>query len=1335
MKKKLQLLKNEIKQCIKVLTVALVIILTGNVATGQVILYEDFENGGDLPTNWTQIYEDGSHDWIVKDGDDGSLSAYEGSYNAAFTHQSRGDVTKLVTPAIDLSSYDNPELTFWHAQAIWSSDQDTLRVYYKTSSGGSWTLISGAEWTDNIDTWTKDTLSLPNKSSDYYIAFEATDGYGYGVVIDEVKVTNVDPNAPGEPSNPDPADNEVDVAHEGTFTWDFGANSETYDVWFGLTGNMTEVVSGASVSGGSGSYSYAGLESDTTYEWQIIVHNADTSTLNGPVWSFTSAKFSGGSGTESNPYKISTLSDLIKLTNTPEVWIFGDNYDAYQYHFIQTVDIIFNSDPTHVDWDGDGSATWDAEDQKGFYPIGNSSEDWPYYFEGVYDGQGHKIENLYIDRPSSDYIGLFGYIDNATIKNLGLINVNVTGDNNTGALAGRLAYNNGSFTDGIISNCYSTGSVTGNGSNIGGLVGSSIDYSYLSVTDGKVEIRDSHSACNVEVTGMDRDNIGGLVGKNEVNQSGSAIISNCYSTGNVESFDNSDNTGGLVGANINDATITDCYSESDVTTNTGSNVGGLVGLNQENSTVSNSQSFGSIDGNSKTGGIVGYNNDASTINNCYNTGSVTPGGGVVGENRANSTVSNSYNTGDVTGSGSGGVAGKNTASTITSCFSVGNVEGNMSVGGFVGYNYNGGEINNCYSTGNVTLLDHTTGTTIGGFCADNENSTIENCYSTGSVFYEDYTDPTDQGFLGDEDTYSGGTNTYSNNFFDSEASNQNTDALGAATPKTTAEMQTQSTFTDAGWDFAGETTNGSEDIWDISDAANNGYPRLSWQAVVFDTDQNWTGTDQTDSVVIAGALITVSGTKANEECNSLTILPDGRLTVETGGSLTVHDKVTIKADSSGTGSLIDNGTLTVSGSSTVQQYLPDGRWWYISPQISNANTDDLQVDGSDYRLFYWNEDNSGSSGWTELSAATAINTLTGYAYYQQSGGPVTAEFSGDLNTGSIGSTNNLTRSSGAYKEGFNLVGNPYPSAIDWGTENNSTTGLTKDNLENTIWVRKDGTFATYNWSGNGAGVNGGSRHIAPGQAFWVRVNEASTAGTFSVTNDVRTHSTNSLMKVYRNNLLRIAVRKGQYSDETALGFYPEATESYDKYDAEKMFATDENYPQVYTLTGNRKLAISGLPVIEDQTVLPLAFKTEKTGLHTLNFTNITEFDPTLNVFLKDNQTGELVDVRKQPVYEFYSDVTNTASRFSIIISKLSTGIETIINTMDIYTANNELIINAAANMQATLNIYNVAGKIVKSLQVKLNPGVNRIELNQPGGMYLVHIRNNNMNHTQKIVIW
>ncbi|MCD4696123.1 MAG: fibronectin type III domain-containing protein, partial [Bacteroidales bacterium] len=151
---------------------------------------EGFENGGAMPSCWSQEYENGTHDWVFQNGGGYShpANAHSGSYNAAFTHTSSGTVTKLVTPVLDLSGLTSPVLTFWHAQEVWPNDQDELRVYYKTSAGGTWTLIPGAVWINNIPNWTEETFTLPSPGSDYYIAFEGTDNYGYGVVVDDVSI-------------------------------------------------------------------------------------------------------------------------------------------------------------------------------------------------------------------------------------------------------------------------------------------------------------------------------------------------------------------------------------------------------------------------------------------------------------------------------------------------------------------------------------------------------------------------------------------------------------------------------------------------------------------------------------------------------------------------------------------------------------------------------------------------------------------------------------------------------------------------------------------------------------------------------------------------------------------------------------------------------------------------------------------------------------------------------------------------------------------------------------------------------------------------------------------
>ncbi len=143
------------------------------------------------------------------------------------------------------------------------------------------------------------------------------------------------------------------------------------------------------------------------------------------------APYSGGDGSDDNPYQIATAADLIYLSNNSGDW---------NQSFILTADITFDADEQLVDWDGDGSADWDTEDQKGFSPIGSFGQG----FKGKFNGQGHKVSNLYINRTTQSFIGLFGYTySNATIENIGIINCNITGNTEVGVLVG---YNGGGAT-------------------------------------------------------------------------------------------------------------------------------------------------------------------------------------------------------------------------------------------------------------------------------------------------------------------------------------------------------------------------------------------------------------------------------------------------------------------------------------------------------------------------------------------------------------------------------------------------------------------------------------------------------------------------------------------------------------------------------------------------------------------------------------------------------------------------------------------------------------------------------------------------------------------------
>ena len=272
-----------------------------------------------------------------------------------------------------------------------------------------------------------------------------------------------------------------------------------------------------------------------------------------------SQTYSGGAGTPEDPYQIANKADLRYLTEHIST--------SRSEHFIQTADIVF----TAADFQEGGDFYNGGE---GFIPIGNTTN----YFVGSYNGQNYRIDNLFIYRSGEYYQGLFGDVRvSATISNLGLTNVHVTGFGYTGGLIGRIT---GSAS---VSNCYVTGIVTG-GNRIGGLIGELSGY--CSVTN---------CYANVSVNGT--GGTGGLVGENY--DSYNTTISDCYALGSVTAIGGGISVGGLVGFYW-EGTISNCYAR-----------GAVVGE-------------GSID--EFAGGLVGWANTNCDITNCYSTGTVAVNG-------------------------------------------------------------------------------------------------------------------------------------------------------------------------------------------------------------------------------------------------------------------------------------------------------------------------------------------------------------------------------------------------------------------------------------------------------------------------------------------------------------------------------------------------------------------------------------------------------------------------------------------------------------------------------------------------------------------------------------
>ncbi|MCF7796464.1 MAG: T9SS type A sorting domain-containing protein [Lentisphaeria bacterium] len=243
------------------------------------------------------------------------------------------------------------------------------------------------------------------------------------------------------------------------------------------------------------------------------------------IWSQPVATAPSGSGSSGDPYLIDNLNNLY--------WI-SQNSGEWGKYFKQTDDI-------------DASATSEWDSGSGWTPIGNSSTD----FTGSYDGDGYTIDNLYINRPTTQHIALFGKTDAATITNIGVTHVDITGGNYVGGIVGW-------HNDGTISYSYTTGSVHGKhdeleiyGYDVGGIIG----------TNNGGTISNSYSTASISGYGS----IGGLVGDNSF-----STMSKCYAAGSVSG---TEDTGGLVG-NSSGSDVDDSFWDKTTSGQSSSSGGG-----------------------------------------------------------------------------------------------------------------------------------------------------------------------------------------------------------------------------------------------------------------------------------------------------------------------------------------------------------------------------------------------------------------------------------------------------------------------------------------------------------------------------------------------------------------------------------------------------------------------------------------------------------------------------------------------------------------------------------------------------------------------------------------
>ncbi len=423
------------------------------------------------------------------------------------------------------------------------------------------------------------------------------------------------------------------------------------------------------------------------------------------------------------------------------------------------------------------------------------------------------------------------------------------------------------------------------------------------------------------------------------------------------------------------------------------------------------------------------------------------------------------------------------------------------------------------------------------------------------------------------------------------------------------------------------------------------------------------------------------------------------------GSLNTNNNLVLLSSSTNT-ARVAKVTGAITGNVTVQRFIPGGnnkrQWRFLSAPVNVAGSialsqyqDDIFVTaptqaagGFDVNPFASNasirtytESVSGSlnNGWTNpTNINNTIATGTGAEVFVRGSrnlanpffnwtvpDNVTIDYVGALNTGTITPTISFTNTGSGTNDGFNLVGNPYASPINF-----DTVGWTKTNIENKYWCFNPNTtlWGSYN-ANNGESINGMSKYISSGQAFFVRA--TASAPVIRLTEDVKSVAEGN--NYFRGNVsqgkfpaLKISLQNSYNElDETLFILDPQST--YSSTDPSDMLKFYNNELNIYSLSTDRAvMSMNAIPFMRNTDTLGFSVwsydtTSISTAAHQLHFSRFESIDPSINMYLLDHYLNTRTDIRKNNTYHFM--ITTDASsygnnRFEIVFTNTNTDVQT-----------------------------------------------------------------------------
>jgi hypothetical protein len=436
------------------------------------------------------------------------------------------------------------------------------------------------------------------------------------------------------------------------------------------------------------------------------------------------------------------------------------------------------------------------------------------------------------------------------------------------------------------------------------------------------------------------------------------------------------------------------------------------------------------------------------------------------------------------------------------------------------------------------------------------------------------------------------------------------------------------------------------------------------------------------------------------------VLPGNSITIKEGGNLYVGTNMTLKSDANGSGHFVDqttNGDVNITGNIVVERFIPTNEWHNISSPVSISNT---SIFGSNDLTFYYDETevfNDWNFGWVWFQGDLLL--MKGYdVFLNQSSAKIdyTASNSSSLNTGFYNIAVSRTNSENGETEnhkGWNLIGNPYPSPVDWLEE----SGWNKTNINDAkyIWNPATDNYTIFLGGSNPIGINGGTQFIPSNQGFWV---QAISNGNISVNNNSRKGTMETTPDFYKNGTqnypcISVVAKGNSLSDETLIRFIENTTIKFDRnFDAVKLLSGSKIIPQISTNSNNCDFAINTLPSVIDGNEIPLNFSCNTNGNYKLELEDKSFLGEIESIYLFDRITKCLIDFTFLKEYNFQHNSLNNKQRFVLVINPTNNKLISLKaeNPYLVYSNNNNIHIKTLSGETENLDIeiINILGQTI-----------------------------------------